>query len=572
MAVAKIIITGIVILLGHAAYGLLTNYLKARKIGLPILISPVASFNPLWWIIGPFLFPIMNCMPYPFSSWSLYGIPNWQFPNKHKSAEKFGPAWTLVTPDDIIVNLHDAQAGEEFLSRTKHFLKPPAIYGNIEFYGPNVDTVNGETWQRHRRLTTPPFNEKNSALVWRESLGQAKDMVAEWEEKGEQDGIEMSADTMKLALHVLSGAGFGKSYGFNAVGMTSVPEGHTMSYRDALALILKNLLVPIIASKVNAPSYLLPKFVQDMKNALAEFKKYMVEMVEEERALVKTGRPDQKENLMSVLVRANEYSAAGGKDRSSLTDEEIYGNLFIWNLAGHDTTATVLAYAMSLLAVNLPIQEWLGEEINSVLGDTPSEDWNYEEDFPKLKRCLALMVSLTYFTIREIANKLSQYETLRLYSPVVGMIKYTADLPQTLTIQGEERHLPPQCQLILNLVSLHSDPKSWGSDALTWKPTRFIESIAGEESLISPSDGSFVPWVSGPRVCPGKKFAQVEFVAVIATVFKNTRVKVASLPRESSMQTKERVLAVIEDSEVGASPVLKMRHPEKIRLIWERKV
>jgi cytochrome P450 len=275
---------------------------------------------------------------------------------------------------------------------------------------------------------------------------------------------------------------------------------------------------------------------------------------------------------MSVLVRANEISISGeGKGRSSLSDEEIYGNLFIWNLAGHDTTATVLAYAISLLSINLSVQDWLSEEINHVFGDTPSEDWNYEEDFPKLKRCLALMVNLASLTMRGITNMLSQYETLRLYSPVAGMIKYTADSPRALTIKGREYQFPPQCQLSLNLVSLHTDPKSWGSDALAWKPERFIESIRNEETLVSPSDGSFVPWVSGPRVCPGKKFAQVEFVAVIATVFKDRRVRAGTWAGELPEQTKNRVLTVMEDSEVGVSPVLKMRHPEKIHLIWERK-
>lgn len=266
-----------------------------------------------------------------------------------------------------------------------------------------MDTVNGEAWQRHRRLTTPPFNEKNSALVWSETLDQANDMVAGWERKIGQDGAEMSADTMKLALHVLSGAGFGKSYKFTG-GMTSISEGHTMSYAESLASILRHMLIPIIASRVNAPSFLLPKFIKDMKIAMAEFKQYMVEMVEEERALIKTGRPDQKENLMSVLVRANESSASEGKERTSLTDEEIYGNLFIWNLAGHDTTAKVLAYAMTLLSVNLPVQEWLSDEINRVFGNTTSEEWNYEENFPKLKRCLALMVSLAVSSLQIVAN------------------------------------------------------------------------------------------------------------------------------------------------------------------------
>ncbi|QDS75267.1 hypothetical protein FKW77_000853 [Venturia effusa] len=532
MTSGKIVVAGVALFFGHTAYGLIVNYRKARKIGLPILVSPVAAFNPIWWVLGIFLFPVMKRMPHPFSSWAQFGNLFWHFEDKHRTADRFGPAWILVTPSDITINLSDAKAGDEYLSRTKHFLKPPIIYESINFYGPNVDTVNGETWNRHRRLTTPPFNEKNSALVWSETLGQAKDMVAKWEDRGEQDGAEMSADTMKLALHVLSGAGFGQSCKFDG-GMSSIAEGHSMSYAGSLAAILRHMLVPLLATKINAPSFLLPKFIKDMKIAMAEFKQYMVEMVEGERELMKAGRPDQKGNLMSVLVRANESSASEGRERYSLTDEEIYGNLFIWNLAGHDTTAKVLAYAMTLLSVNPPVQEWLSEEISQVFGNRPSNEWNYE-DFPKLKRCLALM-----------------YETLRVYSPVSGMIKYTADSTQSLTIQGRNYEFPPQCNVSLNLVSLQTDPKSWGPDVLTWKPSRFIEPVRGEETLLSPSDGSFVPWVSGPRVCPGKKFAQVEFVAVMATTFKNHRVRVDRLSGESAEQAKQRVLAVAEDSEVG---------------------
>ena len=205
---------------------------------------------------------------------------------------------------------------------------------------------------------------------------------------------------MKLALHVLSGAGFGKFYDFD-VGATSVPPGHTLSYRDALASVLKNMLVAIITSKIAAPSFLLPKLVREMRTAQAEFKKYMVEMVEGERtSVVENGQNDQKANLMSALVRANDASRAEGKGRYSLTDEEIFGNLFILNLAGHDTTATTLSYAISLLAVNMPVQTWLSEEIHHVFGESPPEEWDYEKSFPRLKRSLALMVRSLLFQKR----------------------------------------------------------------------------------------------------------------------------------------------------------------------------
>lgn len=153
------------------------------------------------------------------------------------------------------------------------------------------------------------------------------------------------------------------------------------------------------------------------------------------------------------------------------------------------------------------------------------------------------------------------------------MIKDTADTPQTLNIQGVDYCFPANCQITLDIVSLHTNPESWGHDAVTWNPTRFIESGKSieEEIITTPLDGSFQPWVSGPRVCPGKKFSQVEFVATISTLFRNNRVSVKELAGETEEQMRKRVLDVAEDSEVGASPALKMRHPEKVRLIWERK-
>ncbi len=40
-----------------------------------------------------------------------------------------------------------------------------------------------------------------------------------------------------------------------------------------------------------------------------------------------------------------------------------------------------------------------------------------------------------------------------------------------------------------------------------------------EETLVHPQPGTFLAWSSGPRICLGMKFSQVEFVAVISTVF-----------------------------------------------------
>ena len=87
--------------------------------------------------------------------------------------------------------------------------------------------------------------------------------------------------------------------------------------------------------------------------------------------------------------------------RQGLTDEEIFGNIFAFNLAGHETTANTLATSLVLLAANPECQAWLVEEVQHVLGNSGGmEDWKYDECFPNLKRCLAVMVCHNCLFIR----------------------------------------------------------------------------------------------------------------------------------------------------------------------------
>lgn len=334
----------------------------------------------------------------------------------------------------------NAEAVEEITTRRKDFQKSEAMYKPLEVFGPNLDTVEGEMWQRHRRITTPPFNERNSALVWREQIAQARDMLQLWMSGSSAGGIATTdSDTMTLALHVLTAAGFGKSYSF-AGRLATLAEGYSMTYKDALKLILKNMLIAIVISSAKLPARMLPWKILYVSEAIANSRSYMTEMVGEERLSMADGEGD-KDNLMSVLVRAAELSKADEKARNSLTDDEIFGNLFIYNLAGHETTANTLAYALALMATKRDMQDWIGEEIEAVFGSEENvAPQHYEKAFPQLKRCLAMM-----------------YETLRLYGPVIFIPKYTNTAPQNLTINGREHKIPRKtCLRQLGGPSLHA--------------------------------------------------------------------------------------------------------------------
>lgn len=232
--------------------------------------------------------------------------------------------------------------------------------------------------------------------------------------------------------------------------------------------------------------------------------------------------------------------------------------VFVFNFAGHDTTAHTLTFATFFLAANPDVQDWVSEEINHVMGNRRPEDWVYS-DFTSLKRCLAVM-----------------YETLRLYTPVPTSKIVGGQEPQPLIVAGNTLMLAPGTMIVPSYSSLQTDPRYWGEDSLEWRPSRFIKASPSgsldDEEFITPARGTFLAWSWGARDCVGRKFSQVEFVAVMATLFRKHRVHIAlrGSKRETPELGRKRLLDQIEKD---SAPVLllQMLHPEKSPLIWKEK-
>ena len=217
-------------------------------------------------------------------------------------------------------------------------------------------------------------------------------MLQVWLEKGAAGTSEVQADTARLALHVLTLAGFGISYQFRG-GVQELAPGHRMSFADALQQVLRNILIVGLIPKNFRGSRMMPGNLRRLGQATQEFQLYLEEMVNNERGLV-TKYNAGESNLMTALVQASEDARQSSKPSVAFTDDEVFGNIFVYALAGHETTANSVAYALVLLAANPERQEWIADEIDHVLGKySTNENPKYEEIFPRLKRCQALLVS-----------------------------------------------------------------------------------------------------------------------------------------------------------------------------------
>lgn len=144
--------------------------------------------------------------------------------------------------------------------------------------------------------------------------------------------------------------------------------------------------------------------------------------------------------------------------------------------------------------------------------------------------------------------------------------------------------VPKNTVVIPNYSALHTHPRYWGNNSVDFEPSRWITSAGPPvpatkgpsahpvEHLKEPParNSPFVGWSGGARSCPGRKFAQVEFVGVLVGLFREFKVKPVPLKGEDDGMARARLLEQIK-MDTGMRLLLQMLHPEKAVLEWRRR-
>jgi len=251
----------------------------------------------------------------------------------------------------------------------------------------------------------------------------------------------------------------------------------------------------------------------------------MTELINSKKTAVQS-ETDQSTavDIIGQLVKGRE-SKEGTDSRAFLTDSEVMGNIFMFMIAGHETSANTIHLCILFLALNPPIQRQVQAELDRVFGGRPISQWVYDHDLPRLLNGI----------LGAVLN-----ETLRLVPPVVTIPKHVASsAPQRLIVDGREVTVAPGTIIRLCLPSVHRNPKFWthgttqtsrdeassptgnsDNDLEEFKPERWLTNLEDSEPhLFTPPKGAYIPFSDGPRACLGRRFAQVEIVAALALIF-----------------------------------------------------
>lgn len=186
-----------------------------------------------------------------------------------------------------------------------------------------------------------------------------------------------------ITINVIGAVCFGTQRSWTGTKIAETPPGFKTTFIDSISTIVDNwIFVLLVPAKIMRLPFL-PKSVRKVGTAITEFPLHLRESISKERK-----GPSSRNTLIASLVRLADRDQDPSLTTSTstyLSEEEIRGNLFTFTIAGFETTANTLAYAVAELAANLEWQDWIGGEIDETRA-------GYLTGFPKLTRCLALMV------------------------------------------------------------------------------------------------------------------------------------------------------------------------------------
>ncbi|KAJ3128994.1 hypothetical protein HK098_002845 [Nowakowskiella sp. JEL0407] len=326
---------------------------------------------------------------------------------------------------------------------------------------------SGELWKKHRKELQPAFGPVHLRDTFKVSLQITDHLLT--------DVIAQIAFSMELgAVKSLESHMTGGFHQYLETVTTAIQTRfslRTLKFLWALNGVSKTQL---------APSLL---YIKSLLHNAIPFKKLKISQ-----------KPEKTDDKWSKDVLDRLLEPQGS---IWFNEEEIMSEMFGFFLAGHETTANTLTWAILELTSHPDVAEKLRNEVDGIL---QGKEITFEQ--------IGLFKYVDAFI----------KETLRLHPVVTMVVRQTAQDVSLTTSDGFTIEIPEGVNIAASLVKVHKSKKYWGDDAEEFSPERWlIKDAEGVQEFI-PISGSYVPFWDGPHHCIGQKVALIEAKVMIIRI------------------------------------------------------
>ncbi len=339
--------------------------------------------------------------------------------------------------------------------------------------GRSILNSDGPAWERQRRMIDPAFEQARLRIVFPHMADAAAGMLARVGSAAAADGrLLADAETTHVTADIILRA------------LISRPMGDAEARRlyDDFRIYTEALPRQTSVALGRVPAWIawMMPFTGGRRAARA-IRRRLEDWVRPRFDAHRAGAPGPEQDILAGLLDAQDP-----EDGGRFAFSEVVDHLAMLFLAGHETSATALAWAIHLVATHPGVQERMVAEVAAEVGDAPI-------GFADLKR---LRYVLAVFR-----------ETLRLYPPV-GFLPREAAVATTM----RDKPIAAGCPVMVSPWLIHRHRRIWDRPD-HFDPDRFL---AGGEA--EGRANAYIPFGMGPRMCMGAAFALQEAVLILASL------------------------------------------------------
>jgi cytochrome P450 len=396
-------------------------------------------------------------------------------------ARKYGPFFRfrlgrerlLVVADHVAMGivLRDRPEGFRRTKRLRDVASEMGLAGGV--FG-----AEGDAWRSQRKMVMAGFDPRHLRAYFPSLIKVSRRLEGRWQKAAASRApIDLQADLMRFTVDAISGLAFGA-------------DVNTLESDDDVIQRHLDKIFPAMFRRLFSP---LPlhhwwKTAADrqLERSVAEVNTAIEGFIAAARARL-AADPELRtapRNLLEAMLVAADDAGSG------ITDVEVSGNVMTMLLAGEDTTANTLAWAIWLLHTHPACLQRARAEVDALAGDPAT--WTPER-----------FASLVY--LEACAN-----ETMRL-KPVAPTLILQALRDTTIA----DIRVPART-LIFGAMRSDSMRDTYFDNAERFEPDRWLHATPGREA--GSASRVSMPFGAGPRVCPGRQLAMLEMKIALATL------------------------------------------------------
>lgn len=342
------------------------------------------------------------------------------------------------------------------------------------FLGRGLLTNEGDSWLRQRRLIQPAFHRQRLAAFGELMASATTDLLARWDALDPAAPLDVAHEMMRLTQRIVG------------LALFSIDLSAETTDRIGEAFTTVNTLITDFASLPFPPLAVPTPRNRRLREASLTLDRIVRGIIARRRTASENG--EEPGDLLALLLHARDADTGEG-----MPDDQVRDEVMTLLLAGHETTANLLAWTWHLLAQHPAAERRLHGELDAVLaGAAPSVDQ---------------FAALPY-------TRMVLDEVLRLYPPAWAV---TRNAIAADTLAGCA--IPAGGFIMLSPYVTHRLPRYW-DDPEAFEPERFTPQRAAARPRFA-----YFPFGGGPRQCIGNSFALMEAQIALATIAQRYRLR-----------------------------------------------